>query len=413
MNDMKSNTDSADTKNLCKIGILGGTFDPIHNGHLMIAKEAMLEYNLSEIFLIPTGISYMKNGVTDSYFRYEMTKLAAQEVSGFIADDVEIKREGNTYTCDTIQYFKEQYPCAKIYFIIGTDSLFSIEKWRNVNYIFDNCTILCATRTEDDSIEQTKSAELQKAAELTPKFGADILFIHCKPMDISSTEIRNFRKEHPDAKPDSLLIPDSIADYIYRHNLYDEYTEEIHQHLKQTLKPKRFIHTMGVVDTATKLALKWGCSLVNARLAALLHDCAKYLHADVKLDLCAKYGVSVSDIEQSNTELLHAKAGAIVAYETYHIMQTDVLSAIYYHTTGKPSMTLTEQIIFVADYIEPGRHHSDKLPLYRELAMEDINKVTAYIAKDTLEYLNSIKNNKTIDIDPLTQQTYDFYEKYL
>ena len=197
MNDMKSNTDSADTKNLCKIGILGGTFDPIHNGHLMIAKEAMQEYGLSKVYLIPTGISYMKEGVTDSYFRYEMTKLAAYETEAFIASDVEIKRDGNTYTCDTIQYFKETHPDSKLYFIIGTDSLFSIEKWRNVDYIFKNCTILCATRVEEGSKEQTECAELQKSKELNEKFGADISFVHCTPMDVSSTEIRNFRKKHP------------------------------------------------------------------------------------------------------------------------------------------------------------------------------------------------------------------------
>ncbi len=406
---------SNDKKNINKvrIGILGGTFDPIHDGHLMIAKEAMKEYGLSQVFLIPTGISYMKTGVTDSYFRYEMTKLAADEISGFIASDIEIKREGNTYTCDTIQYFKENYPNARIYFIIGTDSLFSIEKWRNSQYIFDNCSLLCATRVEDDTEEQTEIAETDKARELNEVYGADISFIHCTPMDVSSTEIRKYRKRHANHCPENLPIPFSVADYIYRHDLYDEKTEKIHDKLKECLKPKRFIHTMGVVDTATKLAVKWGCDLEIARLAALLHDCAKYVDEQDKLAFCAKYDVLVSEIEKNNTELLHAKAGAIMAYEEYHIRNTDVLGAIYYHTTGKPCMTLAEQIIFVADYIEPGRHHSDKLPYYRELAMKDLNKVTAFILKDTLEYLDSKNNKKNADIDPMTRETFEYYKKYL
>ena len=171
-----SSNDKKNTKKV-RIGILGGTFDPIHYGHLMIAKEAMAEYELSKVFLIPTGVSYMKTGVTDSYFRYEMTKLAAEDIPGFVVSDVEIRREGNTYTCDTIQYYKEQYPDAKIYFIIGTDSLFSIEKWRNSQYIFENCTILCATRVEDDTEEQTEAAETAKARELNESFDADISFV--------------------------------------------------------------------------------------------------------------------------------------------------------------------------------------------------------------------------------------------
>lgn len=396
-----------------KIGILGGTFDPIHNGHLMIANAAMKEYELSKVILIPTGISYMKTDVTDSYFRYKMTKLAAKETTGFEVSDVEIKREGNTYTCDTIAYFREKYPNSRIYFIIGTDSLFSLEKWRNIDYVFKNCTILCATRNGEYSETQVEEAEHRKAKELSEKFGADISFIHCETMDISSTEIRKYRKNHPDEPLSRLELPESVADYIYRHDLYDEKTEEIHHHLKHDLKQKRFAHTIGVVDKATRLALKWGCSLENARLAALLHDCAKYVDENTKLALCAKYGVAVSDIERNNTELLHAKAGALLAYETYGIRNPEILSAIFYHTTGKPNMNLLEQIIFVADYIEPGRKHSDKLPEYRKLAKKDINKVTAYILRDTLEYLESKHADASAVVDPATRETYEFYKKYL
>ncbi len=396
-----------------KIGILGGTFDPIHNGHLMIAETAMEEYELSKVILIPTGISYMKKDVTDSYFRYKMTKLAAKEKAGFEVSNIEIKREGNTYTCDTIAWFRENYPGAELFFIIGTDSLFSLEKWWNIHYIFANATILCATRTGDYAEEHVEHAEAVKANELSLKYNAKISFIHCKPMDISSTEIRNYRKLHPEKQLITLELPLPVADYIYRHGLYDDETEAIHLRLKRDLKQKRFAHTMGVVEKATKLAIKWGASLENARLAALLHDCAKYVEDETKLALCAKYDVSVSDIEKKNTELLHAKAGALYAYETYGIKNPDVLSAIYYHTTGKPNMSLLEQIIFVSDYIEPGRKHSDKLPEYRKLAKKDLNKVTAYILKDTLEYLES-KHADTDDvIDSTTREAYEFYKKYL
>lgn len=399
--------------NSSKIGILGGTFDPIHNGHLMIAEAALKEYFLSKVIFIPTGISYMKTNVTDSCFRYEMTSLAIQNHPEFAISDLEIERKGNTYTCDTIEYFREKYPDAKLYFIIGTDSLFSLEKWRKFDYILQNCTILCATRTEEDSEMETEQKEQQKAKELCNQFNAQINFIHCPTMDISSTEIRTFRKEHPNSSLDALALPTCVADYITRHDLYSEKTENIHNQLKEQLKPKRFRHTMGVVDTAVLLAQKWGCNLEKARLAALLHDCAKYIDTKEKLALCAKYGVSVSDIEINNPELLHAKAGALLAYEINRIEDNDVLSAIFYHTTGKPEMNLLEQIIYVADYIEPGRKHSDKLPKYRELAMEDLNKVTACILKDSIEYLDKKHTEDNNLIDPMTLKTYEFYKKYL
>lgn len=396
-----------------KIGILGGTFDPIHNGHLMIAREAMKEYDLSKVILIPTGKSYMKTGVTDSYFRYEMVKLAIESEPCFEISDIEIQREGNTYTCDTIAYFRKRNPGAKLYFIIGTDSLFSMEKWRNIEYVFENCNILCATRNGEYADENVEKAEETKASLLKEQFNANISFIHCTTLDISSTEIRKYRKKHSDCVPDCLEIPTNVADYIYRHDLYDEKTEAVHEQLKKDLKPKRFIHTMGVVEIATKLALKWGCDLEKARLASLLHDCAKYLDEADKKALCAKYGVAITDIEHRNPELLHAKAGALLAYEEYKITDKDVLSAVFYHTTGKPDMNLTEQIIFVADYIEPGRHHSDKLSEYRKLAFEDLNKVTAHILKDLLEYLEEKQTKKDVIVDPMTRKTFDFYKKYL
>lgn len=396
-----------------KIGILGGTFDPIHNGHLMIAREAMKEYGLSKVILIPTGISYMKKGVTDSYFRYEMVKLAIEKEPYFEISDIEIQREGNTYTCDTIAYFREKYLNATLYFIIGTDSLLSMEKWRNIDYVFQNSNILCATRNGEYAEESVKLTETAKAEELSQRYNARISFIHCNTMDISSTEIRQYRKYHSESIPDCLEIPYVVADYIYRHDLYDEKTEIIHEQLKNELKPKRFIHTMGVVDTASKMALKWGCDLEKARLAALLHDCAKYVDKTKMRAICAKYDVVISEIENKNPELLHAKVGALLAYEKYKINDSAVLSAIFYHTTGKPDMSLLEKIIFVADYIEPGRRHSDKLPAYRELAMTDLNKVTAHILKDSLKYLVEKESVQNVIIDPMTRETFEFYKKYL
>lgn len=395
-----------------RIGILGGTFDPIHNGHLRIAHAAREEFHLTKVLLIPTGISYMKKDVTDSYFRYKMVKLAAAQYDAFEASDVEIKREGNTYTCDTIAYFKEKYPDAELFFIIGTDSLFSLEKWKNISFIFDNCTILCASRPGEYQDLDVSSSEHNYAQNLCKKYNAKVHFIHSEPLDISSTEIREYRKNNPYVDLSELELPGVVADYILVQGLYYEKIEEIHCLLKEDLTHKRWKHTIGVVDTAVKLARKWGCDVEKARFAALLHDCAKYLETEAKCALCVKYGVVVTDIELSNPELLHAKAGALLAYEKYGISDQDILSAIFYHTTGKEDMNLLEQIVFVADYIEPGRTHSDKLSEYRSLAYDNLNKVTADILKDTVKYLKK-QSEKKLVIDPQTNKAYDFYKKYL
>lgn len=396
-----------------RLGIMGGTFDPIHNGHLMIARAALEEYHLTKVIFIPTGISYMKSGVSDSCFRYEMTRYAIEDTADFEISDIEILRKGNTYTWETIQYFKEQYSDAKLFFIIGSDSLFSLDKWKKIRYILENCTILCATRLESQSEILIRQKEQEKAKELYEQYNGDIQFLHCQPFDISSTEIRDYRRNHPSGSLYHLGLPRPVADYITRQDLYSEATEKIHMHLKEQIKPKRFRHTMGVVDTSVKLAKRWGCDLVKVRFAALLHDCAKYLDTDAKLALCQKYNVSVTQIERNNPELLHAKAGALLAYDEYGIENPAVLSAIFYHTTGKPDMSLLEQIIFVADYIEPGRNHSKSLPFYRELAMQNLNKLTALILKDTLAYLKKKQEETELVIDPFTKKTFDFYKQYL
>lgn len=397
---------------ISKIGIFGGTFDPIHNGHLNIAQNAKNEYELDEVIFIPTGVSYMKTGVNDAFFRYEMVSLAVEGTDGFKISDVEIKREGNTYTCDTIAYFKDKYPHAELFFIIGTDSLYSILSWRNYEYIFANCTLLCAPRNGEYREEILVAQQEKLAEQYKNQYNASIKFIHCNTMDISSTEIRNEIRDNLNDNFQTEKIPMQVYKYISNHGLYTDEFENIHNKLKNMLTPKRYRHTIGVVHTAVELADIWGCDLVKARLAACLHDCAKYLDLDLKIAYCDKYSVEVTETEKENPELLHAKVGALVAYEEYGIKDCDILSAIYCHTTGKPDMTLLEKIIFVADYIEPGRKHSSKLGTYRQMAKEDLDKTVAHILEDTLNYLEN-NSAKQSQIDPKTKMTYDFYKKYL
>lgn len=183
--------------------------------------------------------------------------------------------------------------------------------------------------------------------------------------------------------------------------------KEIETMLEATMTASRFRHTLGVMYTAGALAMKYGADLNQAMLAGLLHDCAKCLPIDEQKQLCRENDISLSESEEKNPALIHAKLGSYLARIKYEVDDGEVLDAIAYHTTGRPNMTLLEEILYVADYIEPERHHASNLPFVRKLAFEDIEKAVLQISGDILDYLQQNKNNI---IDTLTKETYEFYK---
>ena len=183
---------------------------------------------------------------------------------------------------------------------------------------------------------------------------------------------------------------------------------EIKKKLKKSQDKERYEHTKGVMYTAGCLAMAHGYYLEKAMLAGLLHDCAKCIPNDEKLALCKEHNILVSPVEAENPFLLHAKLGAFLAESEYNITDPDVLHAIKVHTTGEPDMNILDKIIFIADYIEPGRNKAPNLEKVRKLAFHDLNACMAQILHDTLMYLNSGKGT----IDSTTQLTYEFYKQY-
>ena len=182
---------------------------------------------------------------------------------------------------------------------------------------------------------------------------------------------------------------------------------ELIKTLEQELSYKRFIHTLSVAGTASSLAMCYGADLEKAETAGLLHDCAKCMDVRKMQKVCEKAGLTVSSFEADSGSLLHSKAGSVLAAEQYGITDPDMINAIRYHTTGRPGMSLLEKIIFVADYIEPGRFTAKNLPLIRRLAFSDIDEALMKILYDTLVYLNSTG----LVVDPMTQKTYDYYKQ--
>lgn len=185
--------------------------------------------------------------------------------------------------------------------------------------------------------------------------------------------------------------------------------DEIKKDLIQRLKRHRYEHTLGVEYTAACLAMRYGADIEAADMAGLLHDCAKCFSSKEKLRLCESRDIPISEFERQNPELLHAKLGACIAAERYGICDQEILSAITWHTTGRPGMTLLEKIIFISDYIEPNRYKADNLDQIRTLAFQDLDQCLLRILSDTVEYL-ATRNFVT---DPMTQKTWEYYSNKL
>ena len=197
-----------------KVGILGGTFNPIHNGHIHLAQKALDAVDLDQILFIPSGISYMKNQneILPPDIRMEMVQLAAMDNSHFSVSDIEIEKGGNSYSHETIRTLQEQQPQTEFFFLIGADTLFSIEKWKDPQSIFQSVTILAAYRI-GVSLEELQD----QVVRLQDLYGAKIQLIAVDHVDISSSGIREMLRLGSSIHG---LVPQAVEEYITVRQLY-------------------------------------------------------------------------------------------------------------------------------------------------------------------------------------------------
>ncbi len=198
-----------------KKGIMGGTFNPVHYGHLLMAETALLQFDLDGVIFIPTGLQWMKKGDPDLLggdVRLYMTSLATRDNPYFSVSDIEIKREGNTYTCETLEELTKKEPDTKWYYIVGADTLINMPKWRNPGRVFELASILCAVRGDTG-----RAALADTAKDLEEAYGADISFMDMPRIEISSTDIRNRIKNNGAVR---YMLPESVREYINRERLY-------------------------------------------------------------------------------------------------------------------------------------------------------------------------------------------------
>ena len=196
-----------------KTAIFGGSFNPIHNAHIKLAKRFMDEVSLDRVIFIPTYVTPLKDNstVVSSEHRLKMCELALKDCDNFYVSDAEIKRAGMSYSSDTIAYFKDKYPSDDLYFIMGADMFLTLEKWHNFEYIFDNVTILTAPRDDCDY------DELKSKFEYYKKYNCKAYITKEYIEDLSSTFIRDIIKRDVDV---SAYLDEDVIKYIDEHELY-------------------------------------------------------------------------------------------------------------------------------------------------------------------------------------------------
>ena len=341
------------------------------------ARQAAEALKLDKLLLIPTRVPPHKaltEDVAGPEHRLEMTRFAVQALNldGVAeASDLELRREGKSYTLDTLREIRALYPKGELFLLLGTDMFLTFHQWRHPEEIAKLCTLCAFHRSALDSAGDFASQKRR----LERKFGAHVKFVDLQEVvDISSTRLRQML---PAGQGREFLAP-AVYGCILREGLYGTNAdlrrlslEDLRCVALSMLDPRRIPHVLGTEETAAALALRWGADEESARRAALLHDCTKKFDKELQLALCRQYGIEPDAAERREGKLLHAITGAAVAYADFGV-SGEVRDAIRWHTTGKADMTLLEKIIYLADYIEPTRDFCDLTEL-RRLAFENLD----------------------------------------
>ncbi|MBO7252196.1 MAG: nicotinate (nicotinamide) nucleotide adenylyltransferase [Oscillospiraceae bacterium] len=374
-----------------RIGIYGGTFNPPHIGHIQAAKQAVSALQLTKLLVIPDRIAPHKvipEGSPTPEQRLEMMHIAFAGCPKIEVSDLELKREGVSYTWQTIMQLKQMYPDARLTLFMGTDMFLSFDNWMNPQLILENAQIgvfYRGNRNEREAVE-AKKARMEE-------LGADMVLVENDVIDISSTQMRRLLAFRCAAD----FLPEGVLEYIREKRLYDTRTnwknlpmEELERVVVSLLNPNRVDHVLGCRQAAVELARLWGADETDAARAAMLHDITKAIDGPLQLTLCGTYGKILSDFSRKYPKTLHALTGSMVAERIFG-ENNAVVSAIAHHTTGKADMNLLEKIIYVADYMEPNRNFPGVEKL-RQLAYSDITAALKLGLEMTLEHLKNQGN---------------------
>ena len=387
-----------------RIGIYGGTFNPPHVGHMQAAKQAVSALGLTKLLMIPAYApphkAVLPSNSPRARQRLEMLRIAAADCPQIEVSDLELKREGISYTWETLETVKKLYPGAELVLLMGTDMFLTFDTWKNPEKILGEATLGVFYRGDKGE----KAAALKQKEALEAQ-GAKVILVHNDVIVISSTQMRRLLAFRCAGE----FLPAGVLDYIREYNLYDTRTnwknlpmDKLEQVVVSLLNPNRVRHVLGCRDTAVALAERWGADVTDAARAGILHDITKAIDGPLQLTLCDAYGKLLDDFSKRYPRTLHALTGAMVAQRIFG-ENPAVVSAIESHTTGKANMTLLEKIIYVADYMEPNRDFPGVEKL-RELAFSDLDGALKLGLEMTLEHLKA----QGAEVSPASRSALDW-----
>lgn len=384
-----------------RIAIFGGSFNPPHLGHREVVKNVMEQVKPDCFMIIPDNIPPHKNlesGSPDAYARLQMCHANFSGMEGIQISEIEINREGRSYTADTIENLRMSLPEDELLFVMGTDMLLSFEEWYHFEYLLEQLTLLVLARNDGDAEKITKHAEYLKN-----KYDARIDFVDCPALPMSSTQIRAILKN----REGNEFLHDDVYAQIIRYRLYDAQVnlDWLEEKVRPLHKKRRMNHVIGVKEEAIRLAERWNIDPNVAAEAGLLHDVTKKMSEQDQLLLIDKYGIIISNVERENPKLLHAISGAEYARDQFGVSD-EIYDAIRWHTTGKPDMSMLEKIVYLADCIEPNRDYPD-IDILRTKCYEDIDIAMEMALKMSLD----VVSERGDPVHPKTQEAYEWYHR--
>lgn len=397
-----------------RIGIYGGSFNPVHNGHIHLAQTAVRDFSLDVLYLMPSKISPHRS--SDEYAaeedRLEMLRLACKNIKGLEVSDYEIKSERVSYTIYTIEHFRELYPDDELFLVVGSDMLLSFDKWYRFEDILSNAVLCAVSRKNGDN------DELKRKAEKLSGYGR-VLVSETEAVEVSSTEIRKKIEKNLDY---TCYLNKNVVQYIVQKGLYtakgdtDTDINEVSlmqydpddkkKYLKEHLSAKRYQHSLNVAAECKKLAVKYGEDPDKAYFAGLLHDICKELPDDELKAMVETSGYAVCREELETKSLWHGIAGAYFIKTNFGIEDIDILNSVRFHTVGRAGMTRLEEIVYLGDLVSADRDYKG-VEKMRKLVYTDLDK--AMLEALIFSIRSVIKKGGVIP--DATSEGYNFYTR--
>lgn len=381
-----------------KIALFGGTFDPIHNGHIQLALEFARRLRLSKVLLMPTFVPphKLKPEMAGAADRLQMCRLAAAPYPELEVSDLEIGRGGASFTVDTLETLHGQYPDAQLYLITGADMFLTLGTWWRAEDIF-SMAVLCAAPRDAATLPQMRAY-----AEELDQLGARCILEDIPLSPLSSTLVRERAAQ---GKSLAGMVPEPVANYIRAHRLYTHQAgsrqnldQQYIEIIRGRLTPGRFEHSLAVADRAEYLARKYGADPEKARTAGILHDILKDTAPEAQLQIFRDFDILLDTVEKQTRKLWHARAGAVFIERVLGVADPEIVTAVRYHTTGRAGMSLLETVLYLADFTSADRDYDD-VQVLRDLTEQDLCLAMEYALSYTIRDL--VEKKRAVHPDTL------------